>query len=408
MSGEILFLAHRIPFPPDRGDKIRSHNVLKALAAIAPVHVGCLAESDEDFALEGELAAVAASHCLARRSTSLPLAGVRALVSGRPVSLAAFDDAGLRAWTARTVQTRPITAIYVFSGQMGQFVPANWKGRLVADLVDVDSAKFEAFAASGGGPMAWVHAREGRLLRAVEADLAARADVTLLVSEQESALLRSRGAGGNIRALGNGVDCAAFDPTFPPQPEIAAATGPHFVFSGQMDYAPNEIAAQRFAKAILPLIRAQQPAAEFHIVGRAPTSAVLKLGNLPGVKVWGEVPDMRPFLAAATFVVAPLTIARGVQNKVLEAMAMARPVLLSSEAATGIDAADGTHFAICRDDVDFAEKALGLLDAPAERAAMAAAAREFVATQMSWPAMLAQLPAILGFQPPAQAQRNAA
>jgi len=408
MSGEILFLAHRIPFPPDRGDKIRSHNVLKALAAIAPVHVGCLAESAEDCALESELAAVAESHCLARRSKSLPLAGARAVLSGRPVSLAAFDDEGLRAWVEQVLLERPITAIYVFSGQMGQFVPAWWQGRLVVDLVDVDSAKFEAFAVSGSGPMAWVHAREGRLLRAVEADLAKRAEVTLLVSEQEAALLRSRGASGNIRALGNGVDCAAFDPACPPQPEIAALAGPHFVFSGQMDYPPNEIAAGRFARNILPLIRQHHPAAQFHIVGRAPSPAVQRLGELPGARVWGEVPDMRPFLAAATFVVAPLTIARGVQNKVLEAMAMARPVLLSPEAATGIDAEDGTHFAVCGNDAAFVATALALLAAPDQALALGVAAREFVQTGMSWPAMLADLPAILGFTAQSQGQCDAA
>jgi len=408
MSGEILFLAHRIPFPPDRGDKIRSHNVLKALAAIAPVHVGCLAESAEDFALEGELAALAKSHCLARRSTSLPLAGVRALASGRPVSLAAFDDAGLRAWVGRTLRERPISAIYVFSGQMGQFVPADWNGLLVVDLVDVDSAKFEAFAAADSGPMAWVNAREGRLLRVIEADLAKRADVTLLVSEQEAALLRSRGATGNIRALGNGVDCAAFDPDCPPQSEIIAREGPHFVFSGQMDYAPNEVAAARFARDILPLIRGEHREAQFHIVGRAPTATVQKLADLPGTRVWGEVPDMRPFLAAADFVVAPLVIARGVQNKVLEAMAMARPVLLSPEAATGIDAEDGTHFAICRDDAAFAERALAMLAAPEQLRAMALSARDFVSQRMNWAAMLTDLPAILGFPAPSQDHCDAA
>jgi len=397
LSGEILFLAHRIPFPPDRGDKIRSHHLLKALAALAPVHVGCLAETAEDRALEGELAAVAASYRLPTRAKPLALAGVQAMLAGRPISLAAFDSAELRAWVERTLRERPIAAIYVFSGQMGQFVPARWRGKLVADLVDVDSAKFEAFAQAGSGPMAWINAREARLLRAVEADLAARADATLLVSEEEAALLRSRGARGNIRALRNGVDSAGFDPAAAvPYAEIAAQPGPHFVFSGQMDYAPNEAAVARFAQHILPLIRRHHAAVQFHIVGRAPTAQVLKLGELPGTRVWGAVPDMRPFLAAADFVVAPLTIARGVQNKVLEAMAMARPVLLSPEAATGIDAADGLQFAVCADDPAFADRALALLATPAEARTMGQAAREFVVQRMSWPAMLADLPGILG------------
>jgi polysaccharide biosynthesis protein PslH len=406
VSGEILFLAHRIPFPPDRGDKIRSHHVLKALASLAPVHVGCLAESEEDRALEAELASLASTYCLPSRSKPLALAGVQAMLSRRPVSLAAFDSAPLRAWVARTLAERPIVAVYVFSGQMGQFVPADWQGRLVVDLVDVDSAKFEAFAAAGNGPMAWINAREGRLLRKVEADLAACADVTMLVSEEEAVLLRSRGATGHIRALRNGVDSGGFDPAaILAQGEIAARPGPHFVFSGQMDYAPNEAAVERFARHMLPVIRARHADAVFHIVGRAPTAAVLRLGDLPGVRVWGAVPDMRPFLAAADMVVAPLTIARGVQNKVLEAMAMARPVLLSPEAATGIDAVDGEHFAVCPSDAAFAETALALLSDTTKAEAIGQAARAFVVNRMSWAAMLADLPAIMGM---GEGQRDAA
>lgn len=407
MSGEILFLAHRLPFPPDRGDKIRSHHVLKALAQIAPVHVGCLAEDACDFAHEHELAAVAASHCMPRRSKPLALAGVEALGRGEPVSLSAFRSDRLKRWVKQTLANRNITAIYVFSGQIGQYVPDDWKGHLVVDLVDVDSAKFDAYAKDGSGPRAWIDAREGRLLRRIESDLAKRADHTLLVSDAEADLLRSRvSGGGDIRALHNGIDCAFFDPKeVKPLVELSGA-GPYFVFTGQMDYAPNIAAVARFADAILPAIRAAKPAAQFHIVGRAPTAEVIKLGELPGVTVWGAVPDVRPFLASADIVVAPLTIARGVQNKVLEAMAMQRCVLLSREAATGIDATDGQHFVIGDNDAALAAHALRLLDNPAERDAIAQAARDFVFNTMSWPAMMADLPALMGFDD--KAQRDAA
>ncbi|GGD52473.1 TIGR03087 family PEP-CTERM/XrtA system glycosyltransferase [Erythrobacter arachoides] len=406
MNGDILFLAHRLPFPPDRGDKIRSHHVLKALAAIAPVHVGCLAETPEDFDYEAELAAIAASHCMPRRTKPVSLAGMEALVRREPVSLSAFRSPELGRWVEHTLATRHIAAIYVFSGQMGQFVPAGYKGRLVVDLVDVDSAKFEAYALERSGPRGWIDAREARLLRQVEAGLASRAAATLLVSEAEAELLRSRvGREHVIVPLANGIDCVAYDPGIvTPHPELAA-DGPHFVFTGQMDYAPNVDAVQRFAQNILPHIRKVDPAACFHIVGRAPTADVLRLGEGSGVRVWGAVPDVRPFLAGATMVVAPLTIARGVQNKVLEAMAMARCVIASREAATGIDARHGRDWVVAESDKAFVTTALHLLARPAEREDIARAARAFVLGTLGWQATTADLPALLGYT---KAKRDAA
>jgi sugar transferase (PEP-CTERM/EpsH1 system associated) len=412
VSGEILFLAHRMPFPPDRGDKIRSHHILRALAELAPVHVACFAETAADRAHEGELAEVAASYCLTDRSKPLILAGLEALARREPVSLSAFRHPALQAYVERLLSDRPIDTIYVFSGQMGQYVPQRWDGRLMVDLVDVDSAKFEAYAAEKTWPMRWIDAREGRLLRAEEARLTRIADRTLLVSEAEAALLRSRLAdsdGAEVVALGNGIDFAAFDPAkSAPHPELAAAPGPHLVFTGQMDYPPNVAAARRVARAILPEVRKRHPQAQFHIVGRAPTAELRALDGKDGVRVWGEVPAVQPFLAAADLVVAPLSIARGVQNKVLEAMAMARPVLLTSDAAAGIGAVDGEHFAIEDGDAELAARVLQLLAEPERGAAMGAAARRFVIERMSWPAMLAPLPALLGREGKSQGRRDAA
>ena len=397
MSGDILFLAHRLPFPPDRGDKIRSHHVLKALAKIAPVHVGCLAEEESDFEYERELATIAESHCMPRRSKPVSLAGMEALARREPVSLAAFRSSELHEWVRRTLAEHDIAAIYVFSGQMGQYVPDNWQGRLVVDLVDVDSAKFEAYALDRSGPRGWIDAREGRLLRRVESALAASADATLLVSEAEAGLLRSRtDVAREIRSLRNGIDCDYFDPAkVEPHPALAGK-GPHFTFTGQMDYQPNIVAVTRFATKILPRIRKEYRGAQFHIVGRAPVPEVRKLRELDGVLVWGAVVDVRPFLSGGCIAVAPLTIARGVQNKVLEAMAMERCVLASPEAATGIDAKHGRDIVICEDDAAFATRALHLLARDAEREQIASSARTFVKDTMSWPAMLADLPQLMG------------
>jgi sugar transferase (PEP-CTERM/EpsH1 system associated) len=407
---EILFLAHRVPFPPDRGDKIRSHHVLKRLAELGPVHVAAFGESDDDMAQDEALAAVAASHCLIRRDKPLWKAGLEALKNHEPVSIAAWRDERLAQWVAETLASRPISAIYVFSGQMGQYVPDHFDGRVVLDLVDVDSAKFEAYAHDKRWPLSRLYAREGALLKQAEARMAARAEVTLLVSDEEAALFRTRCASGtNVRALSNGIDSAFFDPGKAAlHPELAAAYGPHFVFTGQMDYPPNIAAAKRVAEKLLPAFREVHPEAQFHIVGRAPPPSLTKLDGKDGVRVWGAVPDVRPFLAGADIVIVPLAIARGVQNKVLEAMAMARPVLATSGAATGIGAEHDRHLIVADRDRALIAEALTLLSQRERGVVLGHSAREFVLDHKSWRAMLAELPELVGFGTSPGSARDAA
>ena len=398
-GSEILFIAHRIPFPPDRGDKIRSHNVLKALARIAPVHVATFAESKSDLLMEAELAAVSASHCLVRRSKPLVVAGVEALVRRCPISQTAFYSAELEAYMARTLDARPIRAIYVFSGQMGMYLPPDWTGRTIVDLVDVDSAKFEAYAALAGWPMSAVYRREGALLAAEEGRLAGLADHTFLVSEEEAELLRSRVGdlpGASIEALRNGIDSRQFDPlAVPPHEALEGNPGPHIVFTGQMDYLPNVAAATRIIGSLLPAIREVYPAAMFHCVGRDPAASLVARDGREGVRIWGQVPDVRPFLKSADLVLAPLEIARGVQNKVLEAMAMACPVLLTQQAAGGIGGEAGTHYEVAFSDEELISAAIGLVGNKTRAMEMATAARQFVADNLSWESALGGLPAML-------------
>jgi sugar transferase (PEP-CTERM/EpsH1 system associated) len=411
MTGEILFLAHRMPFPPNRGDKIRSHHVLKRLAELAPVHVATFADDDADMAEEAALAALAQSHCLVRRSKPLILAGMQSLLQGRPVSLPAFYSAKLADYVVRTIAQRPISAIYVFSGQMGQYVPASFTGKVAADFVDVDSAKFDAYGEAHPGLRGLIEAREGRLLRAEEARLAARADVSLLISKPEADLFASRlpyGCKPDVQVLRNGIDSASFDPAgIVPEPKMLAISGPRLIFTGQMDYAPNIAAAHRVAERILPAIRAELPNTSFHVVGRNPPQELRDLERLPGCHVWGAVPDIRTWLAAADLALVPLEIARGVQNKVLEAMAMALPVVLTPGAATGIDAVAGTHYAVVGDDAALAGLAFGLLCDPVRRQQMGQDARRFVVEQLSWEATLAPLVALLG-EPSGTRVRDAA
>ncbi len=401
MSGEILFLAHRIPFPPDRGDKIRSCHILKCLSELAPVHVATFADSEKDWDHEGDLERVATSHYLADRRKNVVLAGLEALALGKPVSLQAFEDKAMATYVDKVCAERPISTIYVFSGQMGQYVPADFQGRIVMDLVDVDSAKFEAYAKTSLWPMKAVNAREGRALKREEERLAHSADITLLVSDAEAKLFASRledPRGVRVSALPNGIDTTIFNPAnVTPEPFLARQKGPHIVFSGQMDYPPNVAAALRIVHRIMPAVWRTFPAAMCHIVGRAPTQEVLACGKRDGVRVWGEVPDVKPFLAGADIVLAPLDIARGIQNKVLEAMAMARPVVLTPEAATGIPAEDGQHFCIEDNDTALFARIVALLTNRGRAETMGQAARKFVVENMGWEAALAKLPSYVGF-----------
>lgn len=402
MSGEILFLSHRIPFPPNRGDKIRSHHVLRHLASLAPVHVATFADDAADMAGEADLSALAASHCLIERTKPMWRAGLEALASGKPVSLTAFQSARVAAYVRDLIASGRISTIYAFSGQMGQYIPADFAGRVVFDFVDVDSAKFEAYAETGTGPRRWIDAREGRLLAAEEARLASRSQVSLLVSNEEAALFRARLAPElrsvcDVRTLRNGIDSALFAPGLCQRgAAMLACTGPRIVFAGQMDYAPNIAAAQRAAERILPLVRAHLADATLHIVGRNPPAELRALDGSNGVHVWGAVDDIRCSLTAADLALVPLTIARGVQNKVLEAMSMALPVVLTAAAATGIGGVDGTTYALAESDQDLAAQTVALLQNADRACELGQAARRFVIDGLSWDATLAPLAGMLG------------
>ncbi len=391
--GDILFLAHRLPYPPDRGDRIRSHALLRAAAAQARVHLVVFVDNAADLAQAEALRPLVASLHVEQRKRGRLAALVDGLTHRRPLSLSLFDSATMRAHVAATLAAEPVSTIFAFSSQMAQFVPENIAGRrFVMDFVDVDSAKFASYAAAGG-PLAPIHAREARLLEQWERAVAGRADVSLLVSDAEAALFRRIAPEAQIVTLGNGVDLDRFSPTADFAP-IAAGEGPLLVFTGQMDYRPNVEGVCRFAREVLPAIRARVADARFAIVGRSPTAAVRRLAALPGVIVTGEVADVRPWLAAASAVVVPLAIARGVQNKLLEAMAMGRPVVASPAAFAGIDALPGRDL-IVADSADQAEAIIRLLGDAAQAAAMGAAARRQIVARYAWDRMLASLPALL-------------
>ncbi len=399
MSGEILFLAHRSPYPPDRGDKIRSWHLLRRIATLAPTHVVALYDDPRDLAHLPVLEGIAASVALEPRTISKPRAALRALFGGGSASVAAFASDAVQHHVDRLLATRPIKTIFAYSGQVAQFVPVDRGAtRFVMDFVDMDSAKFATYAEQASGLSAFANAQEAKRLFAFERAVAARADLSLFVSEAEATLFaREAGlGGGKISFIENGIDLAAYDPAAP-RAAVASGEGPLIVFTGQMDYRPNVEAVEGFARAALPLIRAQQSAARFAIVGRNPTAEVLALAALPGVSVTGEVPDTRDWLAAADVVVAPLKLARGIQNKILEAMAMAKPVVASPAAAEGIDASAEDGLIVAQDIAAQADAVLALLANPARAKAAGRAARQRMIARYGWDARLAGLGAMLGF-----------
>ncbi|MCC2975608.1 TIGR03087 family PEP-CTERM/XrtA system glycosyltransferase [Sphingomonas sp. PL-96] len=388
--GSLLFLAHRVPFPPDRGDKIRGWHMLRHLARSHRVHLCAFADDPRDLQLRVELVEATASRTILWRSKGQALAAAEGLASGRPVSLTAFDSPAMRRAVTDVLAREPIDALYVFSGQMAQYLPADVNASVVMDFVDMDSAKFAQYAAEAKGPMRWLMAREARLLQAFEAQVATRVDASLFVSEAEAALFRQATGASRVQAIGNGLDTSFYDPAACPAVDEA---GPLIVFTGQMDYRPNIDAVGWFARSVLPQVRARHPQARFAIVGRAPVPAVRALEQEPGVVVTGEVADVRGWLAAASVVVAPLRIARGVQNKVLEAMAMARPVVASPEAAEGID--HGGCLRVAADAGAFAAEVATLLDDPEAGRTLGSAARAQVQRRYAWDAQLAPLSNLL-------------
>ncbi|WP_109807225.1 TIGR03087 family PEP-CTERM/XrtA system glycosyltransferase [Sphingosinithalassobacter portus] len=390
--GDILFLAHRIPYPPDRGDKIRGFNILKYLSQRKRVHLIAFADSSQDLKRKGGLAPYTGNRSIIWRSKPQIAAGMQALFTHRPLSITAFQNETLQQSVDNILARHAIDTIFVFSSQMAQYLPSRPRQRVVMDFVDMDSAKFAAYAEGSKGLKGWMFGRESRLLLQHERQVAARADASLFVSEAEAALFRERTGADRVHVVENGIDTQFYDPAA--QFKRIDTMGPLIVFTGQMDYRPNIEGVTWFVETVWPHIRVAHPDVRFAIVGRNPSDAVKALGKEPGVVVTGEVADVRGWLAAASVAVAPLKIARGVQNKVLEAMAMARPVVATGDAAQGID--HGGTIRVGTSVGEMAEAINELLADPRSAAALGASARERVQQRYSWDARLAPLDSILG------------
>jgi sugar transferase (PEP-CTERM/EpsH1 system associated) len=395
---ELLFLAHRFPYPPDKGDKIRSWNFLRHLAKRFDVYVGCFIDDERDWALVDQVEAICRECCIVPLTAPLAkLRSLRGLLDGRALTLPYYFDPKLSAWTKSILARQSLSTVFVFCSAMAQYVPVEVRRshRTVADLTDVDSAKWDEYARRMHAPKAWIYRREARRLQQVEREISLSFGATTVATQAEMALLAEIApeAGERITYVGNGVDGDYFSPSHRYESPFAEDVRP-VVFVGAMDYWPNIDAVTHFAHSILPQLRQRQPAVEFTIVGSNPTRAVKALGAVDGVVVTGRVADVRPYLAHARAVVAPLRVARGVQNKVLEAMAMAKPVIASPQALTGITGLAGRDYVVAKSDDDFValieEAILGGLDQEIGRRA-----RERVLANYAWRHSLARLDALI-------------
>ena len=381
MKEGLLFLAHRIPFPPNKGDKIRSFHLLRHLSERYAIHLGAFVDDSDDWRYQDALKPYCASiKLLALNPRRAKLASLTGLLSGEALTLPYYRNRELKRWAAELAASGKVTRGLAFSSAMAQFMPGVIEHR-VLDMVDVDSDKWTQYAATQRWPLSWVYAREGRKLAEWEARVAEDFDATLLVSQAEAALLQQRAPRSRhkISAFENGVDADYFSPARDyANPYAADVQG--VVFTGAMDYWPNIDAVSWFAGRIFPAIREAVPEAQFTIVGSRPSEAVTELARQPGVVVTGGVPDVRPYLAHAACAVAPLRIARGVQNKVLEAMAMARPVVASTQAAEGLRAQAGRDFILAQGEAEFAQTVVAQL----RTAASAAGARDCILAHYDW------------------------
>ena len=392
---DLLLLTHRIPYPPNKGDKIRSYHLLKHLAQRYRVHLATFVDDANDWQHVPRVEALcASSHFAPLNPLVARVRSLGALLANRSLSLDYYRDAGLRTWTANAMQEHAIKRIVVFSSAMAQYADAFPAARRVVDFCDVDSDKWRQYAEQKNWPMNWLYRHEARQLLAYERTVARECDASLFVSQPEADLFRQLApeSAAKIGFFNNGVDTDYFSPArsyaSPYAPGERAV-----VFTGAMDYWPNVDAVQWFAADVLPHLTARFADLRFYIVGARPSGAVQALAQLPGVVVTGTVPDVRPYIAHAQVAVAPLRIARGIQNKVLEAMAMATPVVVSPQALEGIEAIPGTDLVLARDAAGFVAAVSALLSVADTTIGQVARAK--VEQSYSWPANLARIEARL-------------
>ncbi|MGH7392427.1 MAG: TIGR03087 family PEP-CTERM/XrtA system glycosyltransferase, partial [Candidatus Rokuibacteriota bacterium] len=372
--------------PPSRGGKIRPFNVIRHLGRTHEVTVASIARSPE----EARAGAGLAAHC--RRIVVETVAGAPAIArmlarlpTSAPSSMGYFHSPRLARRLDHLLATEKFDLVFVHCAFVAPYVSRATGMPKILDFGDLDSQKWLAYAQARAFPLSLGYALEGRKLQRAEGRLARQFDLCTCTTAAELESLESYGLGVPTGWFPNGVDTDHFRPADGPYDPEAIA------FVGRMDYFPNQQCMLDFCATTWPLIRARRPGATLRIVGAAPSRAIRHLARLPGVVVTGDVPDVRPHVATAAVTVAPLAIARGTQNKILEAMAMGVPTIASPLAARGVDAEPGRDLLVASTPQQFAEAVLILLSDGAVRRRFSEAARARVVTRHHWDRSMAEL-----------------
>ena len=394
---KILFLSHRLPFPPNKGDKIRSHALFTHLAARHQVFLGSFVDEESDFRYERTVREMAGGDC---KLIALPrhrklLASALALANGASITSEVYRNAQMQAWVDDTLRHNDMDGAVVFSSSMAPYLLSGKHlapGRVLFDMVDLDSDKWLQYSRTAGPATAWIYRREARKLLELERQAAAKFAYTYLVSDHEvqSFSRLAPESSDRIRAFCNGVNLDYFSPGSYDTPFPCKVTP--IVMTGRMDYWPNIEGATWFAREVLPLVKRRLPDARFYVVGAQPAPAVRAIAG-PDVEVTGEVPDVRPYVAAASVVVAPLRIARGVQNKVLEALAMGVPTVATHEASRALTVSSGRDIWVANEPSDFADAVVRA--ASAGREIVAANGRSYVEKHHDWNSQLSAIDSAL-------------
>lgn len=387
---DLLYLTHRIPYPPNKGDKIRSYHLLKYLSQHFHVHLGTFVDIEEDWQYAENIREWCDEVCLIKLDPRIArLRCLSGFATGSPLTLPFYRDRQLKQWVDGLFKIKPITKIVTFSAAMTQYVRHLHSAQRVIDFVDVDSDKWRQYAETKPWPLSWIYQRESTLLQNYERDVAQEFDKSTFVSLKEAALFKMMmpEVADKVDYFNNGVDTDYFSPIhqFPnPYP----TNNRILVFTGAMDYWANVDAVEWFVQKVFPIVRSQIADIKFYIVGSNPSARVLALTKIPGVIVTGKVEDIRPYLKYASIAIAPLRIARGIQNKVLEAMAMGKRVVLSPQAMEGIQAVDGEELYVATDEITFAGKIINLISE--ESGVEMNAARSRILSDYTWSASFAR------------------
>lgn len=387
----ILYLCHRFPFPPKRGGKIRPFNMIRHLSESGHQVTVCSLVRSPDEAEEGRgIASYCAGFRMAHVKEWVQVARmIVRLPVPTPSSMGYFYSSTLAENVKSLLNAKQWDLIFVHCSSVAQYVEHVKNVPKILDFGDMDSHKWLEYANYKPFPLSLGYRVEGAKMLAAEKRLARRFDLCSATTRAEWETLNGYSTGADTDWFPNGVDADFFCPVDEPYDADTIS------FIGRMDYYPNQECMTRFCEQIWPMLKSARPGMKLIIVGADPSPAMRELGELAGVTVTGSVPDVRPFIRKSALMVAPLNIARGTQNKILEAMAMGVPVVTSTIAAGGVDAESEKHFLVADTPSACARAILRIIDSPAERNRLAMAGRKRMLSHHAWPRSMERLDGII-------------